>query len=100
MASLGGDAHDAVRRALGGVGQDRLHRLHGGHDLAIGGEIVVAKRAHLVDAIAPPLRRPAELDVRHLLDEPAEDLDAVAALRAVAPRLDERRRCSACSSSS
>ena len=84
------DFDDAVRRAGGVPGEDRFHRLHGGDGLPVGGEVVVGELAGRGESSASLGGRAAEFDGRHFADEPLEHFDAVAALRALAPRLEER----------
>src|SRR5688572_15583631 len=79
--------NDAFRRAGGVAGQDRFHRLDGGDDLPIGGEIVVGEIAHRRETIHALVHWPAELDESRLVHESLNDLDAVAALAPLAPRL-------------
>src|SRR5262245_15025067 len=84
------DDYDATRLSAHMTGQDCFEGLDHRHGVAVGRQIVVSKSPHLLQTFAPLLRWAAELDERHFLEEPPQDLDAVAALRALAPRLHER----------
>ena len=71
------------------VVQDRLHRLDDGHRVAVGGEVAVSQRPHPLQPRRPLRRRHSELHVGHFLKETPQHLDAIAALRALVPRLQE-----------
>src|SRR5882724_6093365 len=99
LGAAGGEQHEAAARsvdlddaaglALGGTVEDRLHRLYDGDDVAVGARVVIRQRSHLCQTFAAQSRGAAEFDVGDLLEEAADDLDAVAALRALAPGFQE-----------
>ena len=69
--------------------QDGLQSLHGGHCMAVGGQIVVLKSADFFQPLRPPVFVPAIFDVGQLADEPFDDFDPISALAALAPRLEK-----------
>src|SRR5262245_31800083 len=79
---------DASRLARGVGLQDRFLRLHNRDNVAISAEVAVGQRRHFSQARVALLLRSAELDMGDFLEEPPQDLNAVAALGALAPRLD------------
>src|SRR5262249_23559330 len=73
-----------------GPRQNRLTPLPPPPGVAARGAVVARHPAHPVQSLPPLACRPAELDERDLFKELPQDLDAVATLTALAPRLDER----------
>src|SRR5262245_2380652 len=82
--------HVTSRLALGMTGQDRFHRLDGSDRSAVGAEVVVIQLAHLSQPVGSLPFGTAELDEGDFLEETPNDLQAVAALAALAPGLYER----------
>src|SRR5262245_66282067 len=70
-------------------GEDCFHCLHGGDDLAIGGDVVVGQLASGREARRSLGGWTAELNGGDFTDESFQDFDAVAALGSLAPRLQK-----------
>ena len=83
--------NDGIRGPCGSASQNRLHGLDGGHHLSIGRYIVVSQGASSLQTLLSLFDGAAILDSCHFVQEPLDDLDAVPALRALAPGLQERR---------
>src|SRR5205823_1899471 len=85
------DGHHATRLTGEVPRQNRLQRLHRRDDIAVRRQVVVSQRSRLLQSIPSSLSWTAKLHDRDFLEEAAQDLDAVAALRPLPPGLDEGR---------
>src|SRR5262245_36716395 len=83
------DFNNAVRRAAGVFREDRFHGLYGRDDMPISRDIVICKLARRFEATDPLTRRNAGFDGRPFKEEALQNVDASAALRPLAPRLQE-----------
>src|SRR5438094_2575907 len=83
------DFDDAVGNAGGVFGEDGFHGLHGGDDLAVGGDVVVGKLAGGFKSLRPLGRGAAEFYGRDFANESLQHFHAVAALRPLAPGLQK-----------
>src|SRR4051812_20712132 len=70
--------------------QNRLQRLYGRDDIAVRRHVVVRQGAHLLQSLDATVRGAAVFDERDFLEKAPQNLDAVAALTALTPGLDER----------
>src|SRR5262249_20793066 len=83
------DLHDATWLAGRVPGQDRLHRLHRRHPVAVRRQVGLRESPDLHPSPAALPLGAGELDERDFLEEAPEDLDPVAALAALVPGFEE-----------
>src|SRR5262245_62049743 len=70
------------------TGQNRVHGLHGGHDLSVCRQIVISQCPHFREPLSALRGRTTRFDVAYFPHEPLDDFDAVAALSALTVRFE------------